>query len=323
MKSMIEIDDEDFGHDDLDDETCFGTLRGNIVGLQYYAGIVNRNEMVALQREPHNPYDCNAIRVLNVVGIQVGHIKRELAKPLAFILDKGLARLEGVVPFGSKNVFSMPIDLTLWGKPEHHGEAVSKLKGCGYFLTGGSPLSSAVGASLSQGPSNGGQRIMQPCQPRRTYLTPAEVKNELDKVFENIEKGDKTSLAEPAEAIVTQLYPHQKQALNWMIVRENKAILPPFWEERDGQYFNTVLNFTTKIRPPSVCGVVRKRHPMITLIVSNFVNNEPLARPSRSERLALLKAKVLEIETLLKTRGLAWFNILGEVKRDRLEVFLS
>ncbi|XP_052276249.1 helicase-like transcription factor isoform X3 [Dreissena polymorpha] len=306
-QSMIEIDDEDFGHDDLDDETCFGTLRGNIVGLQYYAGIVNRNEMVALQREPHNPYDCNAIRVLNVVGIQVGHIKRELAKPLAFILDKGLARLEGVVPFGSKNVFSMPIDLTLWGKPEHHGEAVSKLKGCGYFLTGGSPLSSAVGASLSQGPSNGGQRIMQPCQPRRTYLTPAEVKNELDKVFENIEKGDKTSLAEPAEAIVTQLYPHQKQALNWMIVRENKAILPPFWEERDGQYFNTVLNFTTKIRPPSVCGGILaddmglgKTLEMITLIVSNFVNNEPLARPvkglvrqSRSERLALLKAKSL------------------------------
>ena len=51
--------------------------------------------MVAMVREPHNPYDCNAIKINNVDGIQVGHIKRELARPLAHIVDKGLARLEG------------------------------------------------------------------------------------------------------------------------------------------------------------------------------------------------------------------------------------
>lgn len=51
--------------------------------------------MVALQRDPNNHYDNNAVRVNNVNGIQVGHIKRELAAPLAFFLDNKLARIEG------------------------------------------------------------------------------------------------------------------------------------------------------------------------------------------------------------------------------------
>ena len=56
---------------------------------------VNSNEHVALEREPENKFDINAIKVKNVANKQVGHIKRDLAKPLAFIVDKGLARMEG------------------------------------------------------------------------------------------------------------------------------------------------------------------------------------------------------------------------------------
>lgn len=51
--------------------------------------------MVNLVREPANKYDPNAVKVTNVAGQQVGHIKRELAKALAFILDSRLARVEG------------------------------------------------------------------------------------------------------------------------------------------------------------------------------------------------------------------------------------
>ena len=58
---------------------------------------VNNHEMVSLVREPHNRYDPNAVKVNNVNGIQVGHIKRELAKPLASIVDRRLARVEGSV----------------------------------------------------------------------------------------------------------------------------------------------------------------------------------------------------------------------------------
>ncbi|KAL9963926.1 hypothetical protein ACROYT_G027482 [Oculina patagonica] len=79
----------------LENEIYFGSCRGNIVGKRYYQGSVNNNEMVSLIREPHNPFDANALRVDNVHGVQVGHIKRELARPLADVVDFGLARLKG------------------------------------------------------------------------------------------------------------------------------------------------------------------------------------------------------------------------------------
>jgi len=58
---------------------------------------VNNHEMVSLVRQPDNRYDRNAVKVDNVSGVQVGHIKRELARPLASILDRRLARVEGSV----------------------------------------------------------------------------------------------------------------------------------------------------------------------------------------------------------------------------------
>lgn len=81
---------------DLDDEndTLIGCVRGEIVGLQYYKGMVNNQEMVSLVRQPDNRYDPNAVRVDNVSGVQVGHIKRELARPLAGIMDRRLARVK-------------------------------------------------------------------------------------------------------------------------------------------------------------------------------------------------------------------------------------
>ncbi|KAL3846898.1 hypothetical protein ACJMK2_017850 [Sinanodonta woodiana] len=273
-------DEDEMGDNDVDEEICFGTMQGNIVGIQYYRGTVNNKEMVALQREPHNIYDSNAIQVNNVDGIQVGHIKRQLAKPLAYICDNGLARIEGVVPYGAYNRYSMPVDLTLWGLPQKRKAAVDKLNQYGYSLNDGASQSSGPvpGTPQSAGPGNYWYN------PRRTYLTPAEVKNELDKLFENIKEEDKTSTTESAEAVSTKLYPHQKQALNWMIKRENGSSLPPFWEETGGKYFNSITNFTSNNRPNSVQGGILaddmglgKTLEMIALILTNFEDKKPLA----------------------------------------------
>lgn len=51
--------------------------------------------MVGLVREPHNPYDRNAVMVANVYGNQVGHIKKELAAAMASVMDANLAKVEG------------------------------------------------------------------------------------------------------------------------------------------------------------------------------------------------------------------------------------
>ncbi|XP_069104006.1 helicase-like transcription factor [Argopecten irradians] len=268
--------DDDMGHSELDDEVLLGNLRGNIVGIQYYRGTVNNNEMVAIEREPHNKYDCNAIRILNVGGTQVGHIKRELAKPLAHIVDNGWARLEGIVPFGSTNMYSMPVNLTLWGKPEYRQAVADKLRGHGFNAAQATELSSSV---------PGGSGLGMPT-PRRTFMTPDEMKSELDSLFENLEEGDKTSTAEPAKVIATPMYTHQKQALNWMIQRENGSKLPPFWEEKKGRFFNSVTVFTTDKRPQSVKGGILaddmglgKTLEMIALIMTNFKDGLPLAVP--------------------------------------------
>lgn len=50
------------------------------------------------------------------------------------------------------------------------------------------------------------------------------------------------------------MYTHQKQALSWMIEREKGSHLPPFWEEKNGRYYNSVTIFTTNQRPNSVRG---------------------------------------------------------------------
>ena len=51
--------------------------------------------MVSLHREPKNKYDKNALRVDNVFGQQVGHIKREQAAVLASLIDCKYTKVEG------------------------------------------------------------------------------------------------------------------------------------------------------------------------------------------------------------------------------------
>ena len=51
--------------------------------------------MVNLVREPMNKYDQCALRVDNVTNEQVGHIKREHAKALSFVVDSNYAKVEG------------------------------------------------------------------------------------------------------------------------------------------------------------------------------------------------------------------------------------
>ena len=55
------------------------------------------SELVSLEREKNNPYDKNAIKVNNIYGQQVGHIKREMAVCLSQIMDKNLCTIEGYV----------------------------------------------------------------------------------------------------------------------------------------------------------------------------------------------------------------------------------
>ncbi|KAF4021081.1 hypothetical protein G4228_012410 [Cervus hanglu yarkandensis] len=263
------------------DSVLFGTLRGHVVGLRYYTGVVNNNEMVALQREPNNPYDKNAIKVNNVNGNQVGHIKKDLAAALAYIMDNKLAQIEGVVPFGANNTFTMPLQMTFWGKEENRKAVLDELKKHGFKL---GPAPKSLGFSLEGGWGSGraGPSYSTPAH-AVVQMTTEQLKTEFDKLFEDLKEDDKTQEMEPAEAIETPLLPHQKQALAWMVSRENSEELPPFWEQRSDLYYNTITNFSEKDRPENVHGGILaddmglgKTLTAIAVILTNFHDGKSL-----------------------------------------------
>ncbi|XP_078524110.1 helicase-like transcription factor isoform X2 [Lissotriton helveticus] len=313
-EELISLDDTIAASADEDVESAilYGTIRGNVVGLRYYTGVVNNNEMVALQREPTNPYDRNAVKVNNVNGEQVGHIKKELAAALAHIMDNKLAKIEGVVPYGATNAFTMPVQLSFWGKEENMETVLSHLKIYGFKL---GPDSTEVltsfprdigswkerGNSWQRGGRRGNKRTKgsqfnfesrwaseragpsygAPVLPA-IQMTTEQLKTEFDKLFEDLREEDKTREMEPAEAVGTPLLSHQKQALSWMVSRENSKDLPPFWEQRNNLYYNTLTNFAEKDKPENVLGGILaddmglgKTLVAIALVLTNFHDGKP------------------------------------------------
>ncbi|XP_051990678.1 helicase-like transcription factor [Xyrauchen texanus] len=270
---------EDAGLDlEAEESVQIGTIQGTVVGLRYYSGVVNKGEMVSLVREPQNPYDRNAVMVANVYGRQVGHIKRELAAAMAYIMDNNLARMEGVVPYGDKNKFTMPVNLTFWGNEENR-EAVHNHMRCHGFRLGTDFKGGTTHMSTGRDPLG---LFGFSSKITAIPLTVEELKNAFDKLFDDLME-DKTREMEPAGAVCTPLLPHQKQALSWMTSRENSNDLPPFWEQKGGLYFNVLTNFAVKERPEKVLGGILaddmglgKTLTTIALIVSNFQNGKPL-----------------------------------------------
>ncbi|XP_010163121.2 helicase-like transcription factor, partial [Antrostomus carolinensis] len=281
LEDLLSVGDTSGTEEDTDSTVLYGTLRGSVVGLRYYTGIVNNNEMVALQREPNNPYDKNAVKVNNVNGDQVGHIKKELAAALAGIMDNRLALVEGVVPYGAKNAFTMPVQMSFWGREENKEAVLDQLKRHGFKLA--PPLK---GSECGFGPKwiseRAGPSYSAPVH-AAVQLTTEQLKSEFEKLFDDLKENDRTCEMEGAEAVGTLLLPHQKQALAWMVSRENSNDLPPFWEERSNFYYNILTNFAEKEQPKSVLGGILaddmglgKTLTTIALILTNFQDGKPL-----------------------------------------------
>ncbi len=78
----------------MNTQTCTNQeIVTSVVGVTYDGrqAVVLRlvmGEEVFLSRDPLNPYDCNAIKVMNQQGQQIGFIARELASGLAARFDR-------------------------------------------------------------------------------------------------------------------------------------------------------------------------------------------------------------------------------------------
>lgn len=68
--------------------TLIGSGEYQIVDIRYYHGVAHPGEYIELVREPHNPYDRNAIRADNLRGEKIGHVKAITAKTLAPLMNR-------------------------------------------------------------------------------------------------------------------------------------------------------------------------------------------------------------------------------------------
>ncbi|GLB37536.1 putative HIRAN [Lyophyllum shimeji] len=117
-KSQLAADEgiEEAPEEARDELYC--TLNTNVVGIQYYKGLVGTGEEVLLMREPLNRYDSNAIQVKNIGQTQVGHLPRQLAQKLAPLLDSRIVTVEGVMNEGNltgRAGYTLSITLRIYG----------------------------------------------------------------------------------------------------------------------------------------------------------------------------------------------------------------
>ncbi|XP_028294635.1 helicase-like transcription factor isoform X2 [Gouania willdenowi] len=262
-----------------DGNVLFGVLKGTVVGLRYYTGVVNRGEMVGLVREPQNPYDHNAVMVTNIYGRQVGHIRKQLAAAMAHVMDNKMAKVEGVVHSGTGNTFSMPVMLSFWGPEEQKDAVIKWMERFGFKLnTSGNVLEGGNKKSWGNASTSSSQYKKGWTVP----LTANELKNAFDTLFNELMES-KEGEKEAAESVGTRLLLHQKQALSWMCAQENRSLLPPFWEKRGELYHNSATGFSAKEIPERVRGGILaddmglgKTLTTIALILTNFHKGKPL-----------------------------------------------
>lgn len=244
------IDADDFPYSSQDSQTpsssstetyMVGFVIANIVGLQYYSGTISGREMVGLVREPLNPYDSNAIKVLNTRTVQVGHVERTVSAVLAPLVDDNMIAIEGIVPStpATRKRFKLPCQIHIFARREAFSTVKSAISRGGLQLISDSDPSFALSEAAVLRETRSG------CDKR--FKSVDEIFKLVD---ENVsKKGASEAFEPPKEVIKSELFVHQKEALGWLVHRENSTELPPFWEEKDGFFVNVLTNYRTIKRP--------------------------------------------------------------------------
>ncbi|TQE06120.1 hypothetical protein C1H46_008316 [Malus baccata] len=200
--------------------------------------------MVGLVREPLNPYDSNAIKVLNTRTLQVGHIERSVAAVLAPLIDSNLISVEGIVPNtrSKANRFKIPCQVHIFARFEAFPSAKSAIMRSGLQLICDADASFTLSEAL----------VVKEKKDERGSKS-------VDEIFKLVEesankKGALQALEPPKQVIKSELFVHQKEGLGWLVHRENSGELPPFWEEKDGSFVNVLTNYHTDKRPEPLRG---------------------------------------------------------------------
>ncbi|KAI9728153.1 MAG: hypothetical protein M1828_004614 [Chrysothrix sp. TS-e1954] len=117
----------DFNDDAYQNLQLYGALPTKVVGVRFYKGWATSGEVVIVRRQPDNPYDGNAIQILNVMGQQIGHVPRGPASKLAPFIDDQSLIIEGVLT-GPKGAYDAPMSLKMYGTSSSTGQESLKAR---------------------------------------------------------------------------------------------------------------------------------------------------------------------------------------------------
>ena len=261
-------DDNDNDNDDSAPvvSTFIALCHATIVGIRYYSGTAHPGEFVLLQREPHNPYDSNAIRIDNLQGEKVGHIKREQAAILAKFMDQYgsnnnnnnknnnnnnnnnsssnvILSLEGIISnYG--NAYTLPLTIEFFVQTssaatteederdfERQAKALAtklqrSFRGQCAFTNHFIPPQATDDENVDD--ENGTVPTIE-----STRMNWSKQANELDAMFEeqsNQQLKNLPAITMPT-ALKTELFPYQQQGLQWL-VHHDKTEKMPFYEQK-------------------------------------------------------------------------------------------
>ncbi|ORY32870.1 SNF2 family N-terminal domain-domain-containing protein [Naematelia encephala] len=248
VKEQVKEELDEIPPTPVEPDELYVTMRTDVVGVQYYTGMVGRGEYVMLERQPDNQYDSNAVRVMNASGHQVGHVPRAVASQLAYLMDERLITVEGRMVGqnleGGRH-FKLALDMSIYGRPSLRQvlepELIWATPGQRGFEamrrgdTGGSNGNRLGGDTMVIGPGGSGSSQPLDEEMRRLLDGLKKVENDekhADGVMDNLTADiDVSKLplhpSPPGVAngqLQVDLLPHQSQALQWMISRENPKL---------------------------------------------------------------------------------------------------
>ncbi|WVQ99528.1 hypothetical protein IAU59_006664 [Kwoniella sp. CBS 9459] len=263
---------------EMDEHFC--TFRTDVVGVQYYRGLVGRGEYVMLRRQPTNQYDPNAVQVINAGGTQVGHIPRAVAGRLAELMDGRAITVEGRMVGqnldGAKH-YKMGMDLSIYARPSLREVLEPELAWALNDTKAKPPPTASQSASGLKGSGKSGVGLPIGDDPAIKKLLDGLTKvgadqQNADSVMDSLTGNlDVSALplhpSPPGLAnghLLVDILPHQSQALQWMIARENpvspKKPSDPqvqFWTRQSGQnktpdYYLNVATRTPQYDEPEL-----------------------------------------------------------------------
>ncbi|OLN88164.1 Helicase-like transcription factor [Colletotrichum chlorophyti] len=259
----------------------YGTLDNKIVGVRYYNGYAAPGEVVICLREPNNQYDSNAIRVCNVMGVQIGHLPRKVVEKLAPYVagkDRDEISIEAVLS-GEKGMFDCPIRLHIYGtsNPVERLQLEEKLKK--------DKLLKATQLKQTRAEAEAQRKMLgikgshstvglndDPMEPEVSLEQLAQASqavqghNRGDAVKSFIIDEDVLSqmpMAEQPAALESQLLPYQLQGLAWLTAKENPQLPPKGssesiqlwkWQANGRGMYNIATNFHVQGQPKLLSG---------------------------------------------------------------------